>query len=60
MSYQRDELTKEKVLGTGDEDLVLGLWGWNGAKHVAGCSGGERHSVMCSGVCGMQGMGRGH
>lgn len=49
-SQRKDELIKEKDWGTEDEDLVLGLWGWNGAEHVAGCSGGERHSVMWSGA----------
>lgn len=48
-------LLRRRCWGTEDEDLVLGLWGWNGAEHVAGCSGGERHSVMWSDACGIQG-----
>lgn len=36
--------------GTEEGDLELGLWGWKGAQHVAGCSAGERHSVMWSDV----------
>lgn len=51
-------LLRRRHWGTEDEDLVLGLWGWNGAEHVAGCSGGERHSVMWSDACGMQETGR--
>lgn len=43
-------LLRRRYWGTEDEDVVLGLWGWNGAEHVAGCSGGERHSVMGSDV----------
>lgn len=46
-------LLRRRCWGTEDEDLVLGLWGWNGAEHVAGCSGGERHSVMWSDACGI-------
>lgn len=51
-------LSRRRCWGTGDEDLELGLWGWNGAKHVAGCSGGERHSVMWDAGDGR--VGRGH
>lgn len=55
-------LLKRSYQGAEDEDLVLGLWGWNGAEHMAGCSGGQRHCdvLRCVWDAGDSGVGGGH